>query len=116
MMQVMPRALTGVDDIALGPRVQRACRFVHDDDRRVLREHARDLHALALAAGKVVAALADPVLVAAFALHDVLVQLRVARGPYHLKIVDRVVPQADIAGDGVLKKGYLLVDDGQQSR
>jgi hypothetical protein len=40
-------------------RVQRRGGFVHDQDRRVLEQHAGDGDALALAAGELHAALAD---------------------------------------------------------
>jgi predicted amidohydrolase len=45
--------------IALGLGIERRGRFVEDQDRRVLQEHARDRQPLLLAAGQFDAALAD---------------------------------------------------------
>ena len=46
-------------DVALGFRIERRGRLVEQDDRRVLDQRARDRDALALAAGKLHAVLAD---------------------------------------------------------
>ena len=44
--------------------VERACRFVENQDARIFEQHARDREALTLAAGKFVSALADDCVVA----------------------------------------------------
>ena len=43
----------GLHHIVFGFGVKRACRLVKNDDRRILRKHARDLHSLSLSAGKI---------------------------------------------------------------
>ena len=47
----------GFHHVVFGFGVQRTCRLVKKDDRGILREHARNLHALSLPAGKILSAL-----------------------------------------------------------
>ena len=65
--------LDGAHHVVFRFRIQRARRLVQKDDRGVLRKHAGDLHALALPAGEVLAALGQLILIAALALHYILV-------------------------------------------
>ena len=85
------------------------------DYRGILRQHARYLHALPLAARKVLAALGQLILIAALALHDILVQLRVARRHDHLKVLYGGIPHFYIVGDGILEKDYVLIHYGQRA-
>ena len=89
--------------------------LVHDEDGWVLRQHAGDLHALELPAGKVLAALQHPVLIAAVALHDILVQHGVPGGQDHLVILNGAVPHLDVVGDAVPEQSDVLIHHRQRA-
>ncbi len=78
----------GLDRRFVG-RVERAGRFVEDEDARVLEQHARDREPLALAAGELVAALADDRVVAVGQRRDEVVDVRGARGGDHFGFASR---------------------------
>src|SRR5215470_2375050 len=93
--------------------VERAGRLVEDQNWRVLQNRARDRDALALAARKYRAALADHRIVAFRQLAYELVGERRARGPSDLFIaaVGAVRPVGDVGPHGVVKEARLLSDD-----
>ena len=62
----------GFHHVVFGFGVQRTCRLVKKDDRGILREHARNLHALSLPAGKILSAFGQLILISALTLHYVL--------------------------------------------
>ena len=71
--------LDRVCDLIFRSRVQGARRLVHNDDVRVLRQHAGNLQPLPLTAGEVAASLGDFTLIAAGPGHDIVVDLGVPR-------------------------------------
>src|SRR3954467_6492469 len=69
-----PEAVHGFLDLLFGPGGDGARRFVEDEHPRVTQDGARDAHALSLAAGKRVSALADERVVAERQLTDEVVR------------------------------------------
>ena len=106
----------GLDRLVLRPGIEGAGRLVQNDDRGILGQDPGDLQALALAAGQVLAVFRDPAVIAARPLHDIVVDLGVAGRQDDFKILDRVIPHADVVGDGVLKQDDVLVHDRDRAR
>ena len=82
------------EDRGLGVRVDRRKRIVEHEQPRLLRERARDRHALALSAGKRHALLAHDGLVALGEREDRVVHARDLRGGVRRFITDRAVARA----------------------
>ena len=93
-------------------RVQGAGGFIHNDNGRILGQHPGDFQPLALAAGKILAALGELPVESPVAGDDVVVDLGVVGSIDHFKILDGVVPHLDIVGDGILKEHDILVHHG----
>ena len=93
-------------------RVERARRLVEQQDRRVLEDGARERQALALAARKPQAAVADLGVVALRLRHDEVVGGgRLGRGTIAACGAPRR-PSAMLARDGVVEQRHVLADDG----
>ena len=97
------------DRVVLCLGVQCGCRFIQDDDRRILCKDSRKLQPLALTARHVISALCQTALIAAFTFHDVLMDLGISGGKYHFIVFDRTVPHADIVRDRIFKQDDILV-------
>lgn len=114
-MQVIPRSFYGFYNIVFRFGIECARRLIENDYRRILREHARYLHALTLTAGEILAALCQLISVAAVALHDILVELRIARRHYHFEILYGIIPHFYIVCYGILKKDDILIHYGKRA-
>src|SRR5690242_14262329 len=77
MMQVQPRAFVDAD---LGGRIERAGRFVQDQNRRIAHHRAADLETLTLAAAEIAAAFLHLTLIPALARLHHIVDGRIAAG------------------------------------
>src|SRR6267378_8562252 len=94
--------------------VERARRFVENQNRRIAQERARDRDALALAAAEPGAALTEQRAVAFRQAHDEFVRVRRARG--HAYLLERHVPQTvgDVRKHAVVEQHRLLRHDAHQ--
>ena len=95
-------------DEALADGVERGGRLVEDEDPRVLEQHARDRHALLLAAGELVAALADDGVVAVGQLR-MRSWMAAARAASSISAIGRVrLRVAQVREHGVVEQVGLL--------
>ena len=101
--------LHGLHHFRLGPRVQRACRLIHDHDGGILRQHPGDLQALPLSSGHILSVLVEDVIVSAVPRDDIRMNAGIPRSEDHLEAFDGGVPHLDVRGDGILKQSDLLV-------
>ena len=92
--------------------VERGGRFVEQDDRRILEERARDRDALALAAGKLHAALAARAVVGALEAEDELVRMRGLGGGDDFLVAGARPAHGDVLADRPLEQESLLADVG----
>ena len=101
-------------DALLGFDVERAGRFVEHQDRRILEDRAGDGDALALAAGKLRAALADHRIVARAFRQDEVVRRGRHRGGVNAMIVGVGAADADVLFDGAVEQPRILEDAGDR--
>ena len=98
-------------DFLFGPAVERACRLVQQQDRRILHQRAGNGDALFLAAGEFQSALADfgiqPLGQALDQRHD---RCRLCRGD-HLFAPGAAAAIGDVVTDGVVEQHAILRDD-----
>ena len=107
--------LDGLDHLIFGLGIKcRGC-FVKDDDRGILCKHSRNFDSLTLTAREILTALGKLVVIAAVTLHNVLVELRIARRHNHFKVLDRAIPHFDVVGNRVFEKNNILVNDRKRS-
>ena len=92
---------------------ERGCGFVQNDDRRVLHNCPGDGNALALAAGKRAACLADDGVKAVRQCHDKVVVAGFFCGGLHLLHGGVGLAKADIVGDGVREQIDPLEHEGE---
>ena len=86
-------------DLGFGLGIERARRFVQDQDRRVFQDGAGDGDALAFAARERGAALANHELIAARLLGNEVVGFREAGGALHLRVRRVGFSDADVFAD-----------------
>src|SRR5579872_1138205 len=98
-------------DEPLGRRVERTRRLVEDQDAGILEQHACDGDALALAAGQLVAALADDRLQAVRQAYDQVMDVRGLAGGDQLVIGRIGTAVAQILCDARVEQVRLLSDD-----
>ena len=87
--------------------------FVQNDDRRVLHNCPGDRDALALAAGKRAAGLADDGVKAVRQRHDKVIAARLLRSGLHLLHGGFGLSKADIVGNGVREQIDPLEHEGE---
>ena len=92
---------------------ERGCGFVQNDDRCVLHNRPGDGNALALAAGKRAACLADDGVKALRQRHDKVVAPRLLCSGLHLLHGGVGLAEADIVGDGVREQIGPLEHEGE---
>lgn len=92
---------------------ERGCGFVQNDDRCVLHNRPGDGNALALAAGKRAACLADDGVKAVRQCHDKVVAPRLLCGGFYLFKSGIRLAEADIVGDGVGEQIDPLEHEGE---
>ena len=92
---------------------ERGCGFVQNDDRRVLHNRPGDGNALALAAGKRAACLADDGVKALRQCHDKVVAPRLLCIGLHLLHGGIGLSEADVIGDGVREQMGPLEHEGE---
>ena len=99
-------------------RVERACRFVQDQNRRVLQNRARDRHPLALSARQLHPALADERLVPLRQRLDEFRSVRQPGRPAHVRLGGARASDADVVGDRAMEHRRILrhVRDGASQR
>ena len=96
----------------LGFRIERGGRLVEQDDRRVLDQRARDRDALALAAGKLGAALADQGVVAFGKAGDEFVGVGGLGGGDDLLLGRAGLADRDVVADRAVEQEHVLADIG----
>ena len=96
----------------LGFGIERGGGLVEQDDRRVLDQRARDRDALALAAGKLRAALADRRVVAGRKRADELVGVRGLGGGDDLGLARAGLADGDVLADRAVEQEHVLADIG----
>ena len=97
---------------ALGFRIERGGRLVEQDDRRILDQRARDRDALALAAGKLQAVLADRRVVAGREVHDEIVRVGGLGGGNDLRVAGAELAERDVVANGAAEQMDDLADIG----
>ena len=100
----------------LGRRIEMRGRLVEQQQRRVLQEGAGDRHALRLAAGQAVAALADPGVQAIRQRGGELGDAGAARGLLDLGVGGLGAGEADVVADRAGEQHRALADPGGQPR
>ena len=100
---------------AFGLRVERRRRLVEHEDGRVAEHGARNRHALLLAAGEPVAALADDRVVALGERGDQVVDLGCPRGGLHLRVRGARLREAEVLPHGLVEEIGLLRHDSDRS-
>ena len=99
-------------DLRLGHRIERAGRFVEDQDRRILEQRARDGEPLALAAGEQPAALADARLASPPGLRSMNSSACARAAASRISCVAGVrLADAQILGDRAVEQQRLLEHD-----
>ena len=94
--------------ILLALVVERARRFIEDEDARVGGESARDGDALALAAGEIGAPLLDHGVIALRQLGDEFMRARQLRHADHLAARHRRIGERDVVMDGAVEQKVFL--------
>ncbi len=108
-----------VEDFRLGPRIERAGRFVQDQDRRVFQQRAGDGNPLLFAARQVQPSFADPRLEPVGQALDEAADRRAARRSRHLFRARALAAIGDVVADRVVEQHGILRDDadrGAQAR
>src|ERR1700676_820881 len=102
----------GLLHMPLGLRIERRSRLVEQDDRDILDQRARDGDALALAAGKLQAVLADRRIVAGREAHDEIVRMCGGGGSDDLRLAGVELAERDVLADRAAKQMHDLADIG----
>ncbi len=104
----LPRAGQRVLDLLLGVGIQRRCRLVQQQDRRVLQQGARDAHTLFLASGQFQPTLSHLGVIAFGQTQDEIVDLGILSGLLDLFLRGPVAPIGDVVADRVVEQHRIL--------